>query len=82
VICRVCGEEFHPKKNHPGYINVCLEEECRTNVNEPKTKLLTACVSWDKTTMLMEIVSDPEVSERHNTFRSRMGMQHQSFGNL
>ena len=28
-ICRVCGEEFIPAVKHPGYINVCLEEDCR-----------------------------------------------------
>lgn len=29
MICRICGEEFIPAPKHPGYINVCLEEECR-----------------------------------------------------
>lgn len=31
MICRVCGEEFTPAKKHPGYINVCLEQDCRSN---------------------------------------------------
>ena len=43
-ICKVCGEEFVPAIKHPGYINVCLEEECRAHarsfdpVAEPKAK--------------------------------------------
>ena len=31
MICRVCGEEFDLAPKHPGYINVCLEEECRAH---------------------------------------------------
>lgn len=29
--CRVCGEEFVPARKHPGYINVCLEDDCRAH---------------------------------------------------
>lgn len=43
--CRICGEEFVPALKHPGYINVCLEEDCRAHarsfdspVVEPKLK--------------------------------------------
>lgn len=35
MICRVCGEEFIPKPKHPGYINVCLEPECRAEAQKP-----------------------------------------------
>lgn len=47
VICRVCGEEFSPGSKHPGYINVCLQEECRIAAREPivKTMTLTTTVS-------------------------------------
>ena len=31
MICRICGEEFKPALKHPGYIDVCLEEDCRAN---------------------------------------------------
>lgn len=31
MICRICGEEFVLAQKHPGYINVCLEEDCRAN---------------------------------------------------
>jgi len=37
MICKYCGEEFTPGLKHPGYINVCLEQECRDKVHEPKT---------------------------------------------
>ena len=39
--CRICGEEFTPARKHPGYINVCLEEDCRANARSfdaPVTK--------------------------------------------
>jgi hypothetical protein len=38
--CRICGEEFTPARKHPGYINVCLEEDCRSNAREPQVKLV------------------------------------------
>jgi hypothetical protein len=38
MICRICGEEFTPARNHPGYINVCLEEDCRAVAREPQVK--------------------------------------------
>ena len=34
MICKFCGEEFTPKLKHPGYINVCLEEDCRGRTYE------------------------------------------------
>ena len=52
MICRICGEEFTPALKHPGYINVCLEEDCRANarsydapVATPKVKVKQAGVN-------------------------------------
>lgn len=45
--CRICGEEFSPGPRHPGFINVCLEPECRQAAREPvvKPKTLAASVA-------------------------------------
>lgn len=51
MICRVCGEEFSPSSKHPGYINVCLDSECREKAKkETKVMTLTAkmMVAYDK----------------------------------
>jgi hypothetical protein len=38
MICRICGEEFTPTRKHPGFINVCLEEDCRVSARESQVK--------------------------------------------
>jgi hypothetical protein len=38
-ICRICGEQFVPALKHPGFINVCLEEDCRANARSFDPKL-------------------------------------------
>jgi hypothetical protein len=44
MICKICREEFTPGRNHPGYINVCLDTECRAKAKEPQLKAMTVTV--------------------------------------
>lgn len=40
MICRICNEEFRPEKRHPGYINVCLDLDCREAANTQEVPLV------------------------------------------
>jgi hypothetical protein len=54
VICRICGEEFSPGSKHPGYINVCLEEDCRVAAREPHVVRIELTAS-------VGVMYDPEI---------------------